>query len=278
MSATYYIGCSGWWYKDWEGEFYPQGLDEKNRLKYYAKHFNTVEINVTFYRLPNKKQFASWAKRTPKNFIFSIKAPQEITHKLHLLYAERIMKKFFQTIEPLIKAKKVGIILFQCPREFVKTQATLKRLEDFLSNLNQNLEFAIEFRHRSWLKEEVFELLEEYGVAYTIVDGPHLPPLIRVTSNFAYIRFHGRGKKVWYYYNYKREELEKWSKKIRNEIAPQVKKLYIYFNNHFRAFAPKNANEFIAILGLRRIELGLKPLQSLLSRFLKNREHKKIET
>lgn len=274
MKVTYYIGCSGWWYKDWDGTFYPQGLDEKNRLKYYTKHFNTTEINVTFYKLPNKKQFISWTKRTPDNFIFSIKAPQEITHKLHLLYAERIIKKFLETIEPLIKTRKIGAILFQCPPEFVKTQATLNRLKDFLNHLEQDLEYAIEFRHKSWLEKQVFELLEEYNIAYTIVDGPHLPTTIKITSNFTYIRFHGHGKKVWYYYNYKQNELEKWAKIIQNEIAPQVKKLYIYFNNHFRAYAPKNANEFITILGLKRIDLGLKPTQSLLSQFLKKQKPK----
>jgi len=269
MGVKYLIGCSGWWYKDWNERFYPSGLDERRRLSYYSKYFNTTEVNVTFYKLPPISTVMGWAKRTPKNFIFSVKVPKDITHETHLLYAERLINKFFETISPLRKHEKLGSLLLQLPREFTKTKGTIERLEDFLGKLPKGLEYAVEFRHKSWVSNgEVFEILEKYNVGYVIVDGPPIPPIIRITTDFAYIRFHGHGKKVWYYYNYRKEELESWANKIKNEVEPNVKKIYIYFNNHFRAFAPKNAQEFIEILGLTRMELGLKPIQRSLEGIL----------
>lgn len=272
--ARYYIGCSGWWYKDWNKRFYPEGLDEYARLRYYSQIFNTTEVNVTFYKLPPQTTIRSWVKKTPKNFVFSVKAPQEFTHQMHFLFSERKMVNFLKFIEPLRNANKLGAILFQAPPEFVFTESTLKRLEEFLSRLPEGYEFAIEFRHKSWVNEKVFDVLSAYGVAYVIVDEPLLPSIIRITTNkFAYIRFHGRGKKVWYYYDYKREELEKWAKTIRKEIETKVHKLYIYFNNHFRAFAPKNAKEFIEILGISPSELRLQTVQTGLSRFFATKKN-----
>ena len=99
MAIKYFIGCSGWWYKDWVGTFYPPNIPEEKRLKYYSQFFNTTEINVTFYKLPPKKLISSWVKRTPHYFVFSVKAPQELTHKLHFLFAPRIIKNFFDRIE-----------------------------------------------------------------------------------------------------------------------------------------------------------------------------------
>jgi len=270
--ARYFIGCSGWWYKDWDGKFYPSGLKERMRLPYYAKHFNTVEVNVTFYRLPEIGTIRSWVSKTPSYFLFAVKVPKDITHGMHLLYSERKMTKFLKTIAPLRRAGKLGPLLFQCPPEFVMTKRTLDRLRDFLSSLPEGYEYAVEFRHKSWLREETFNILEEHQVAYVIVDEPYLPPLIRITASFTYVRFHGRGRRVWYYYDYKREELEAWARRIREEVEPYAGKIYIYFNNHFRSFAPKNASEFIEILGLRRMDLGLAPLQVGLARFMKNKK------
>ena len=159
--------------------------------------------------------------------------------------------------------RKLGAILLQAPPEFTKTKATLERLENFLNNLPRDLEFAIEFRHKSWFSSDVADLLSQYNVALTIIDSPTFEPFIANTANFTYIRFHGRGKKVWYYYNYRRDELEYWAK-IVHKLAFESKKFYIYFNNHFRGFAPKNAQEFIAVLGLSRADLGLPSLQTRL--------------
>ncbi|MCR8487547.1 MAG: DUF72 domain-containing protein [Crenarchaeota archaeon] len=266
--AKYYIGCSGWWYKDWIERFYPKEINEPERLRYYSQIFNTVEVNVTFYKLPPEVMIKLWVRKTPKDFIFSVKAPQESTHQMHFLYAHRKMMNFLNALAPLRSANKLGPILFQAPPEFVYTESTLKRLEEFLNNLPKDHEFAIEFRHRSWLNEKAFELLSSYNVAFVIVDGPLLQPILKVTTNdFAYVRFHGRGKKVWYYYDYKKEELQSWADRIRKELEPSVRKLYIYFNNHFRAFAPKNAREFIEIMDLQPTELKRQTIQSELSRF-----------
>ncbi len=267
MGLQYYIGCSGWWYKDWDERFYPTGLSESKRLPFYSKYFNTTEVNVTFYRVPPRSTVESWVRRTPKNFIFSVKIPKEITHGTHMLYAERLINKFLDTINPLQKHNKLGALLFQLPPDFTKTRGTFQRLKDFIDKLPKTYEYSVEFRHKSWLSDEVFKLLEEYEIAYVIVDEPLLPPIVKVTADFAYIRFHGHGRKVWYYYNYTRQQLEKWCGIIRKEIEPSVSRLYIYFNNHFRAFAPKNAQEFIQLLGISRREMGLKPIQRSLEEY-----------
>jgi len=267
MEGKYYIGCSGWWYKDWDERFYPKGISEGSRLKYYARFFNTTEANVTFYRLPSRRVVDGWARRTPRGFIFSVKAPQDITHAARLVYAERKMAKFFDLLEPLKRSGKLGAILFQLPPEFTKTKAFMDRLENFLGMLPSGYEYAVEFRHRSWIEESTFRLLERYNVAYVIVDEPLLPPDIYITADYAYIRLHGRGKRVWYYYNYNKEELVRWAEKVKVHVEPEVKRLYIYFNNHFRAYAPKNAREFIQLLGLTRLDLGLEPVQQSLMEF-----------
>lgn len=271
--AKYYVGCSGWWYKDWIEKFYPKEISESERLKYYSQFFNTAEVNVTFYKLPSETTVKLWVSRTPRDFVFSIKAPQEFTHQMHFLYSDRKMANFISLLTPLKNANKLGPILFQAPPEFVFTELTLKRLEEFFNNLPTGYDFAIEFRHKSWLIEKTFELLSSYNVAFVIVDEPLLQPVLRITADdFAYIRFHGRGKKVWYYYDYKREELQDWADRIRGELEPNVKRLYIYFNNHFRAFAPKNAREFLEILNLQPRTPRLQTIQAGLSSFLSSKD------
>lgn len=249
--TKYWLGCSGYSYDDWVGEFYPHNLDKSLFFKYYSERFNTVEINSSFYQIPKRSNVLHWVRSAPSYFRFSMKLYREITHDRKLFNVRAVLNKFFTAIKPLLDKNLVSVFLIQLPASFGKN---LPKLESFLNELSPRYRYAIEFRHHSWLENDTFELLEKYNVAYTIVDEPHLPPITKITADFTYIRFHGRGKKIWYYYNYKEEELKEWAKKIK-KIESQVKSIYIYFNNHFRAFAPRNASQLAKLLGIEDKEL-----------------------
>ena len=250
--AKYWIGCSGFGYDEWIGGFYPQGLERHKFLEYYARHFNTVEINTTFYNWPERRQVLIWTRKTPEYFSFSFKLPQDITHEKKLINASKDVIKFLDILSPVIEANKLGVILVQLPPSL---RRDIKRLETFLAEIpHEKYKFAVEFRHESWLVRETFTVLSKYNVAYVAVDEPLLPPILEITANFTYIRFHGHGKNPWYFYDYKEEELKPWVRRIKY-AEDLVNEIFIYFNNHFRAYAPKNAKTFIRLLGIKEEEL-----------------------
>jgi len=240
------IGTSGWDYADWVGVFYPQ---PKRKFEFYSKVFSTVEIDSTFYSLPSPRLVYVWERRASKGFVFSAKIPKIITHKKELklkLGVEDDLDLFLNLMSPLKRSGKLGPLLFQLPPSL---KFDLGLLEDLLDILPREFMFAIEFRDMSWLRDEAFRLLRKYNVAYTIVDEPLLPPLCEVTANFAYIRWHGRGGRPWYYYRYKREELEEWIPRIR-DVSSRVEVVYGYFNNHFHGFACESALMVLEMLGI----------------------------
>jgi uncharacterized protein YecE (DUF72 family) len=237
------IGTSGWSYDEWVGVFYP---DKKTpKLSYYSKIFNTVEVDSTFYTYPNRNIVFGWAKYTPNDFKFSLKIPKVITHEKNLslkLGAEEDLRKFLDLLTPLHQRNKLGPLLIQLPPTFDLQKKTL--LEEFLKSLPTENKFAVEFRNKSWLEEGDASLLEKYNVANTVVDEPLLPPTIRITADFAFIRWHGHGKRPWYNYRYKETELQPWVEKIK-EIERKTKEIYGYFNNHFYGYAVENSIEFL---------------------------------
>jgi uncharacterized protein YecE (DUF72 family) len=240
------LGTCGWSYAEWEGLLYPE---KQGKLKQYSSIFPTVEIDSTFYALPEQGTVLGWTKHTPPNFIFSAKAPQTITHKKALDIARGIetdLNQFLETMKPLTDAGKLACVLFQLP-PFLRFNP--QRLESFLSLLPDTPSFAVEFRHGSWLKEETFKLLERHRVAYTIVDEPLLPPVIHVTSDLAYVRWHGRGEKPWFNYKYSEEELQEWVPKV-GKTTEKAKKVVGYFNNHFHGYAPENCLQIMQMLGI----------------------------
>lgn len=246
MSAEIRIGTSGWDYADWIGVFYPE---PRRKFDFYSRVFNTVEIDSTFYSLPSPRIVQVWSRRAPKGFIFSAKIPKLITHKKELklkLGVEDDLNLFLSLMSPLKSSGKLGPLLFQLPPSL---KLDLGLLEDLLEILPESYEFAVEFRHESWLTDETFNLLRKYNVAYTIVDEPLLPPICEVTADFSYIRWHGRGRRPWYYYRYKREELEEWVPRIR-DVSGKVKVVYGYFNNHFHGFACESALMVLEMLGI----------------------------
>ncbi len=230
-----YIGTSGWMYDHWRGIFYPENLPKNKWFQYYSNHFDTVELNVTFYRLPPERNFISWQKKAPKNFVYSIKGWGLITHRKKLRKVEENLKLFLSRVSLL--NSKLGVIFFQTPPMF---QVDIYRLEEFLKLLAKfpGYRFAFEFRHSSWFSDEVKEVLQRFKIGFVQIDHPELPCPKWITSDFVYIRMHG--KDFLYAGNYGEENLRELANYIRG-ISTDVSDVNVYFNNDAEAFAVFNA-------------------------------------
>jgi uncharacterized protein YecE (DUF72 family) len=229
-----WIGCSGWNYGHWRETVYPKGLPARRWLEYYATLFDTVEVNNTFYRLPNRSAVAAWAEESPDGFLFSVKASRYLTHMKRLTDMEQGVERFYERIEPLIEADKLGPLLWQLPGNF---RCDEERLAGALARLPEG-RHCFEFRHPSWFNEDVYALLEQHGVALVIGDHPERPfQTHEFTTDWTFIRFHygsrGRGG------NYSERELETWRRRI-TRWGSKVE-VFAYFNNDWNAYAVKNA-------------------------------------
>lgn len=233
MKKEYYLGCSGWYYHDWKGRFYPQKLSKSRWLEYYGEHFNTVEINNTFYRFPSEKTVEGWYKRTPDNFRITIKANQTITHRKRFKNTQSTINGFYKIIEAL--EDKLACILFQIPPQ---ESRNIDFLKNVLKQLDPSKTNVIEFRHPSWFEDEVYDLLRDFNVEFCSVSTSGLPEELVVILDTVYIRFHGKGTER-YHYLYSKEEMDGWGKKIKKSSS---KKVFCYFNNDYEANAPKNCN------------------------------------
>jgi uncharacterized protein YecE (DUF72 family) len=242
------IGTSGWSYNEWNGVFYPS--PSTNKLSFYSKVYSTVEVDSTFYAFPSKGLVLGWERNTPDDFVFSVKLPRQITHEKRLEAEKGVeadLVRFLGLLKPLMVAGKLGPVLIQLPPSCT-FQADFERLERFIDMTPGDVSFAVEFRHPSWLRGEVWDFIRGRNVANVIVDEPLLPPDTVVTADFAFIRWHGRGSRPWYNYRYGDRELEGWAPKVK-EVAARVKKTFGYFNNHFRGFAVENSLRMMEILG-----------------------------
>jgi uncharacterized protein YecE (DUF72 family) len=181
--ATYWIGTSGYSYKQWKGRFYPENLPDAEMLRYYAERFAAVEINYTFYRSASVRQLQSWAKEAPEHFTFTLKAPRKITHELRLRDAADLAADFCETARAL--KHKLGALLFQLP-PFLKRDTA--RLEDFLHQMPPGFRVAFEFRNATWFADEVFEMLRRFGVALCVVESPERTVPLEATADFGYFR------------------------------------------------------------------------------------------
>jgi len=242
------IGTSGWSYNEWTGAFYPSTTT--NKLSFYSKIYRTAEIDSTFYAYPSKGLVFGWTRYTPDDFVFAAKLPRAISHekKLELKKgAEADLVKFLGLMKPLIASGKLGAVLIQLAPSF-SFDSDLGRLKAFLGVIPEDVRFAVEFRHPSWLREETWSLLRSKDVANVIVDEPLLPPDTVVTADFAFVRWHGRGSRPWYNYRYSEAELKAWVPKVK-EVSSRVEKTYGYFNNHFKGFAVENSLKMMSMLG-----------------------------
>jgi uncharacterized protein YecE (DUF72 family) len=243
------IGTSGWSYSEWTGVFYPSS--STNKLSFYTKVFGTAEIDSTFYSFPSKGLVLGWSRYSPEGFVFSAKMPRVITHekKLDLAQgADSDLMRFLSLMKPLITSGKLGPVLIQLPPS-CSYEEDFGKLELFLQVLPDDVRFAVEFRHPSWLRNEVWSMLKLRNIANVIVDEPLLPPETVVTADFAFIRWHGRGSRPWYNYRYSEDELKKWVPKVK-EVSSRVDRTFGYFNNHFRGFAVENSLKMLGMLGV----------------------------
>jgi uncharacterized protein YecE (DUF72 family) len=241
------LGTSGWSYKEWEGIFYQKG--ERRKLRAYSRVFKTVEIDSTFYRYPSKGMVMGWLRYSPSDFVFAAKLPKLITHDKKLGLKEDVeadLKAYLDLMRPLQLAGKLGCLLIQLPPKY---NYNPENLESFFKLLDPLFKYSVEFRNLTWMRDETWNLLKQYGVAYTNVDEPLLPPKMHLTADFAYFRWHGRGEQPWFDYLYSKKEIDEWVPKVE-EAAKRVKKIYGYFNNHFHGYAPENCLYLIEKLGL----------------------------
>ena len=236
------IGCSGWNYAHWRnGVFYPPRLAARRWLDYYARFFDTVEINMTFYRLPKVEAVQRWVDETPDDFVFAVKTSRYLTHVKRLRDPAGGVATFLKRIEPLRQAQpKLGPLLWQLPPDFRRDD---ERLAAALAGLPPG-QHCFEFRHESWFVDEVFELLRSHGVALVIGDDPRRPfQTYTLTADWTFVRFHGgsRGARG----NYSATELEDWAERIAGFGVPA----WVYFNNDWEGFAVRNALRLKELLG-----------------------------
>jgi uncharacterized protein YecE (DUF72 family) len=253
-----YIGTSGYSYDDWVGPVYPPDLPKREWLAFYAREFQTCEINFTYYRLPDPRTLAAMAAKVPEGFVFTVKASQELTHGRE--DPEESFRAFVSGIAPLLEEGKLGCVLAQFPYSFYHTPENRDYLRRFRERM-EGVPTVIEFRNRAWLQTEVFDLLRELELGFCCVDEPHLkgllPPLAVATSQIAYVRFHGRNASKWwqhenawerYDYTYSMEELQEWEPKIRS-LDAQAEKTFVFANNHWQGQAVGTARQLRLLLG-----------------------------
>lgn len=235
------LGTSGFYYEDWIGPVYPRDLPRNQWLPFIANQVDTIELNVTYYRVPGLKTVAGWVERTPDGFLFSVKAHRSLTHDR----VDPDYPSFVAALSPLIESGKLACVLAQFPHSFHPNPATRQYLRDMRLGLG-DLPVVVEFRDREWIIEDTFSLLEELGLGFCSVDEPQLrglmPPVARLTGSPAYVRFHGRNAARWwnhkhawerYDYSYAESELREWVVKLR-ELDALAETTLVYANNHPR--------------------------------------------
>ena len=233
-----HVGTSGWQYDDWRGPFYPTDVPQRRWLEFYSNHFHTVEVNNTFYRLPERDTFRRWRDQTPPGFVVAVKASRFITHMKRLRDPEEPVALLWERATGL--GDRLGPVLFQLPPRF---PVEVERLRHLLSALPRGMRAAFEFRDPSWYTDDVFLLLDDAGAALVWPDRPGLRHTLPALGGWLYVRFHqgsteGPG--------YRREKLRRWASRI---AAADAGEAFIYFNNDPTAAAIRDARTMIELLG-----------------------------
>lgn len=236
-----HVGCSGWTYRHWRGSFYPADLPAGRWLEHYARRFETVEVNTTFYRLIGREAVAHWVEQTPGHFVFAVKASRYLTHVERLSNIADGVARFYERLEPMVEAGRLGPVLWQLPENFHKDP---ERLAAGLAQLPAGLH-AFELRHPSWFASDIYELLREHGAALVIGDHPERPfQTFEATAPWRYVRLHygSRGRSG----NYSQRELQTWAERVH--VWRAEGQVFVYFNNDWQAFAPRNAAALLRLL------------------------------
>jgi uncharacterized protein YecE (DUF72 family) len=274
LKSKIQIGCQGWNYPDWitkagdESVFYPRGTKPNEMLEFYSRIFGTVEVDSTFYAIPPTATLENWYQKTPDNFIFSLKLPQEISHTKALDNSSfEILEEFCERVK--ILKEKLGIVLIQLAPNFVGTKENAQNLRKFLMRLPKDIHFAVEFRHRDWLIEWTFQELKKNSVALCFVEGSWIPRemmfewMKKPTADFTYTRFMGE------------RDLDDFSQVVRpQDVNLEIwhgefeqlkdKDNYIYFSNFYEGFAPESSQKLQNLFGQKIIEPGVLETQKSL--------------
>lgn len=240
---TWYIGTSGWSYKDWKGRFYPEKVNSPaKRLEYYTTIFNITEVNSTFYNIPEKETIEQWLVNTPDHFRFIVKLNRYFTHMKRLKSDEAAGKKYesFQHIPDML-GKKLGPVLVQLPGQMEKNTERLEEWLEFMPPLS----YAFEFRHSSWFDQDVYDVLNKYNAALVYSHNRDFTTELKCTADFMYLRFHGPEKP--YYSKYSNAQLESEFEKI-NLFWEECREIYVLFNNTHRAYAAENAQKWMELI------------------------------
>jgi uncharacterized protein YecE (DUF72 family) len=247
------LGTQGWNYDAWVGPFYPPGARAADYLSLYARAFDTVEVDSTFYAIPSASTVRGWAGRVPAGFTFALKLPKEISHENRLRDEAGLAPRFFDRAREL--EGKLGPILIQLGPEFGPEERPA--LEEFLTVLPRDLRFAVEFRQRGWIEESVLAQLSEHNVALALTDARWIPRRTMLalaeqpTADFAYVRWMGPNRDITDYSRIqfdRTRELEAWSQALRT-VAIRVKEVWGYANNHFAGHSPSTARELQKLVG-----------------------------
>jgi uncharacterized protein YecE (DUF72 family) len=230
----YYIGCSGFSYREWKGVFYPEKLPQKKWFEFYCSEFDTLELNVTFYRFPTTALMKGWFDKSPEDFRFAVKAPRLVTHYKKFNETEGLLQDFYGTIAEGLK-NKLGPVLFQLPRQLVYSKELLDRI---ICSLDQRFMNAMEFRDRGWWIPEVEEELAKNKIIFCGVSHPSLPDTFMHNRKEVYYRFHGVPK--LYYSEYSQGVMKSFAARLQ---SPDVRHAYIYFNNTANGSAIHNAQQ-----------------------------------
>jgi uncharacterized protein YecE (DUF72 family) len=242
VTAALRVGTSGWHYEDWRGPFYPADMSPKDFLSFYVEHFNTMEINNSFYHLPTEKAVKAWHDTAPEGFIFAWKVSRFITHIKRLRDVKDSVELVFGRMEGLRHA--FGPALFQLPPSFAAKPENKDRLVQCLGLLPKDRSCVFEFRHDSWFDDETFHLLSDHNVAFCISDHVDAPSPWVATADFVYVR--GHGIQGHYTGRYNGQTLRDWSRSIA-EFRREGRDVYVYFDNDVKAAAPKDADTLIAL-------------------------------
>lgn len=253
------IGTSGYSYTDWKGTYYPSQIKQSDMLTFYARDFDTVEINYTYYRVPVARTLASLARKVPDGFSFTLKANQAMTHERTL--DPVIFQDFCQALTPLQDQGKLGCVLAQFPTSFHNNQQNRAYLEGFRDRMG-NIPTVVEFRHRSWAEETVFQWLSTLELGFCCVDQPQfktlMPAIAVATGPIAYVRLHGRNAAKWwqheqaherYDYSYTEAELAEWVPKLQT-LKQQAQQVYVFANNCYKSQSVDTARQIKVLMGI----------------------------
>jgi uncharacterized protein YecE (DUF72 family) len=232
LKTSVFVGCSGWFYWKWRGLFYPAELPTSKWFEHYAKHFDTVEINASFYSWPTVANVKIWKRQTEKlDFVYTVKVCEHITHIKKFKGTKTLVKDFGMIAD--ILGDTMGCFLFQLPPSYRYTKARLTTILGQLDPIRRNV---VEFRHKSWWNETVYAAFRESGTIFCSCSAPRLPDELVRTADDIYLRLHG--PKRWYRHDYSKAELFHWAERIK---ASGARRAWVYFNNDFAAHAPRNA-------------------------------------